>query len=310
MMDRDGDGTPETPWPTVAQDRSHAAVASIGQTTDHTCLRCHEHARTGYKRGTLFRPGHDIHSDSEAVAALAGGGDRHCVACHTASHHKFVRGDHVGGDLMASDYEVGSDANQLQCTTCHDTSALPQPIHMARHLDKIACETCHIPYTSGITYSVYGHGGQLNFGRDADGRDTKIITADHFLDGHTDDDVNNDWLAYRTRPTLMWFDGNVSFLAQSLAVRGAAGAKITPFKPMANGMVFDGRFFDGEMMTYNPDAGAAAMFNAYSMFRFQTGGSNADIFAALDFFDLSPDDVRSVTLATSCRRTPIARRWR
>ena len=68
MQDRDGDGTPETPWPTIAQDRSAAAVLSVGATSDETCLRCHEHARTGYKRGTLFRPGHDIHSSSEAVA--------------------------------------------------------------------------------------------------------------------------------------------------------------------------------------------------------------------------------------------------
>ena len=125
MMDRDGDGTPETPWPTVAQDRSFEAISSIGKTTDETCLRCHEHARTGYKRGTLFREGHDIHATSDAVAKIGGGQGRHCVACHTPSHHKFVRGDHVGGDLMASDYQVGSTANQLECTKCHHISDLP-----------------------------------------------------------------------------------------------------------------------------------------------------------------------------------------
>ena len=93
----------------------------------------------------------------------------------------------------------------------------------------------------------------------------------------------------------MWFDGNVSFLAQSLAVRGAPDAKITPFKPMANGMVFDARFFDG-VMANNAAMDGAYQYNAYSMYRFQADGANADVFAALDFFDLTPDEVRSVTL--------------
>lgn len=295
MMDRDGDGVPETPWPTIAQDRSFAAVSSIGLTSDEHCLRCHEHARTGYKRGTLFRAGHDVHATSAALADIGGGEGRHCVACHTSEHHKFVRGDSVGGDLMASDYPVGSPENQLNCQSCHNAAALPQPWHSTQHLDKLACETCHIPYASGITYSVYGHGGQLNFGRNADGLDTRLITADHLLDDHTDADVNSDWEAYRVRPTLMWFDGNVSFLAQSLAVRGAPNAKITPFKPMANGMVFDGRFFTGQM-TRDEGTPDGYMYNAHSMFRFQTGGANADIFAALGFFDLSPEQVRGVTL--------------
>lgn len=295
MMDADGDGTPETPWPTVAQDRSFEAISSLGETNDETCLRCHEHARTGYKRGTLFRPGHDIHSDSEAVGIIGGGEHRHCVACHEVSHHKFVRGDKVGGDLMASDYEVGTPENELYCTNCHTASALPGIWHKPAHLNVMACETCHIPYSSGITYSLYGHGGQLNFGRNADGLDTKIISADHLLDDGNDDDVNNDWEAYKVRPTLVWFDGRVSFLAQPLAVRGTPGAKITPFKPMANGMVFDARFFDGDMVA-NDAMGGAYQYNAHSMYRFLAGGSNANVFAALDFLDLTPDEARQVTL--------------
>lgn len=295
MQDRDGDGTPETPWPTIAQDRSVEAVATIGKTTDHTCLRCHEHARTGYKRGTLFRKGHDVHATSAVLAEAGGGEDRHCVACHTASHHKFKRGDHVGGDLMASDYPIGSEENSLECTSCHTASSLPQDIHFSQHMAVMSCETCHIPATSGITYSLWGHGTNLTFGRNKDGRDTLLITKDHYSDDGTDEDVNTDWEAYRTFPTLMWYDGNVSFLAQSLAVRGAPGAKLVPFKPMANGMVFDGRFFGGEMMA-NEAMGGAYQYNAHSMYRFQAGGSNADLFGALGFFTLTPSDVRNVTL--------------
>lgn len=295
MQDRDGDGIPETPWPTIAQDRSFEAIASIGATNDHTCLRCHEHARTGYKRGTLFRKGHDVHATSEAVAALGGGGERHCVACHEVDHHKFRRGDSVGGDLMAVDHPVGSAANQLTCTTCHQTSSLTQPTHHTRHLETLACESCHIPYTSGITYALWGQGSNLTFGRNAGGMDTRVITLDHYLDAGTDEDVNTDWEAYRTYPTLSWFNGNVSFLAQSLAVRGSAGAKITPFKPMANGMVFDARYFDGTMMA-NAAADGQYLYNAHSMYRFQAGGANADVFQALGFLTISAEEARGITL--------------
>lgn len=295
MQDRNGDGQPETPWPTVAQDRSFAAVSSLGETDDESCLRCHEHARTGYKRGTLFRPGHDIHAASDAVANIGGGSGRHCVACHTVDHHKFRRGDSVGGDLMAVDYPVGSAENRLTCTDCHNPSGLSELIHMSQHLNVMACETCHIPYTSGITYALWGQGTNLTFGRNAQGQDTKVITLDHYLNDGTDGDVNADWTAYKTFPTLSWFNGRVSFLAQSLALRSTPGAKITPFKPMANGMVFDARYFNGEM-TNNAAMGGAYQYNAYSMYRFQAGGANADVFKALGFFTLSADEVRSITL--------------
>lgn len=295
LQDRNGDGIPDTPWPTVAQDRSFEAVSSLGPTNDETCLRCHEHARTGYKRGTLFRKGYDVHATSDAVAAMGGGENRHCVACHKVDHHKFRRGDGVGGDLMAVDYPVGSVQNQLTCATCHDTTKLSRPYHSVRHLNTMACETCHIPYTSGITYSLWGQGANLTFGRNARGMDTKVITLDHYLDDGTDEDVGTDWEAFKSYPTLSWFNGRVSFLAQSLAVRGSPGAKITPFKPMANGMVFDARYFRGEMMS-NAAAGGQYAYNAYSMYRFQAGGANADIFKALGFFTMSADDVRAVTL--------------
>lgn len=296
MMDADGDGMPETPWPTIAQDRSFASVATVGLTKDDNCLRCHEHARTGYKRGTLYRPGYDVHAGSAKLAEMAGGEGRTCVACHTASHHKFKRGDTVGGDMMVADHEIGSPENELGCTSCHPRDSLPTDnFHVAKHLDAMACETCHIPYGSGITYSMYGHGGQISFGRDADGYDTKVITADTMLTDHESGDVDNDWEAYKVMPTLAWFNGQVSFLAQSLAVRGTPGAKITPFKPMANGMVFDARFFDG-VMKGNSAMNGAYQYNAHSMYRFFAQGNNAEMFDALDMLDMTPDAVRNVTL--------------
>jgi len=297
MFDSDSDGTPDTPWTTVAQDRSLAAMASIGPTTAEACLRCHEHARTGYKRGTLFLEGYDVHAT--AHTGPFAGAHNQCTVCHTADSHKFVRGHGVGGDLAAADYPPPPpgvapdphDPTNVNCTTCHDPATLPGFIHSDKHLEVIACETCHIPYTTGITYSLFGQGGQVSFGRNAHGQDTLLVDADHYV-ADSRADIDADYAAYRARPLLMWFDGGASFLAQSLAVRGMPNAKITPFKPMANGMVFDARFFNGVMM----QNAAGADYNAYSMYRFFADGHNAEAFSALGMLGMTPDDVRHVTL--------------
>ena len=297
MMDRDGDGTPETPWPTVAQDRSAEAILSMGPTSEEACLRCHEHARTGYKRGTLFLEGHDVHAS--ATSGPFQGADNRCTVCHTAAWHKFVRGHEVGGDLAAADYPPPApgtapnpaDPTELTCQKCHDPATLPEWIHTERHLAVMACETCHIPYSSGITYSLFGHGGHVAFARTDAGTDTKLVVADMYAaDGRAD--VDADWEAFKSRPILTWFDGGTSFLAQSLSVRGMPNARITPFKPMANGMVFDARFFQGA--TLKNDAGAD--YNAYSMYRFFANGMNAEAFQALGMLEMSPAAVRQVTL--------------
>ena len=315
MMDTDGDGTPETPWPTVAQDRSAEAVKSAGHTNEAGCLRCHEHARTGYKRATLFEEGYDVHAT--VSTGPFENAKNQCTVCHKVEKHKFVRGHSVGGDLAAADYPAPppgtktdpDDPTNIMCTTCHrietlvDSATPLEPvngkkasIHSSRHLDSMACETCHIPVSGGITYSIYGEGSHISFGRTTEGKDTKLISADHMkADGH--DDIAGDFTAYQAAPTLVWFNGGTSFLAQSLAVRGSPQAKITPFKPMANGMVFDARFFKGD--TIKNEAGAE--YNAYSMYRFyanksDTGAGNAEAFAAMDLLDLTPTEVRQITL--------------
>jgi hypothetical protein len=320
MMDTDGDSMPDTPWPTIAQDRSPEAVLSIGPTTTETCLRCHEHARTGYKRATLFEEGYDVHASAD-IEPFTGSHNR-CTVCHTASDHKFVRGHNVGGDLAAADYPPPppgvvpdpDDPTNIMCTTCHRLDEIQQAVtgsdkgkqkaagkkgsvHDQRHLESIACETCHIPYSGGITYSLYGDGAHISFGRNAEGKDTKLITADH-MRAEDAADIAADYTAYQALPALVWYNGGVSFLAQSLSVRGSPGAMITPFKPMANGMVFDARFFD-EVYTTNA---AGAPYNAHSMYRFyanqdsDTGMGNAEVFYAMDMSDLTPEEVRNITL--------------
>ncbi len=290
QIDTDGDGLPDAIWPTVAQDRSVAAVLSVGTTDEHSCLRCHEHARTGYKRGTLFREGYDVHASLCFDDGAGGCAKNNCTACHVTLDadldgdglldvHKFVRGHLVGGDLAAADYPPPApgvepdpeDETHLTCVQCHPIDELPGEIHSRRHLATIACETCHIVQSGGITYSVYGQGAHLSFGRNAAGRDTKVITLDHMIaEEEVEGDVEADFAAYKLTPVLMWFNGSTSFLAQSLATRDSDAAKIAPFKPMANGMVMDSRFFRGLTMKNK----AGELYNRFSMYRFFANAAN------------------------------------
>jgi hypothetical protein len=346
MMDTDGNGLPDTAWPTVAQDRSVAAVLSVGATDAHACLRCHEHARTGYKRGTLFREGYDVHASLCFDDGAGGCAKNNCTACHVTldadldgdglpDTHKFVRGHLVGGDLAAADYPPPApgvppdpeDETHLTCVQCHAEVDLPGEIHSTRHLATIACETCHIVQSSGITYSMYGQGAHVSFGRNAAGRDTKVITLDHMIaQPYAEGDIDADFAAYRMTPILMWFNGSTSFLAQSLATRDTENAKIAPFKPMANGMVMDARFFKGVMVD-NDKTGFP--YNKYSMYRFFANAiyckkagidpsicgddglyGNAEVFTALGLLGevkdkdgnvivqgLTPEETRLVSLA-------------
>jgi len=291
----DAEGKPICGWPTVGQDRSVEAVLSVGPTDEHTCLRCHEHARTGYKRGTLFRIGYDAHANvcfpNPNLTADDPNCREHntCTSCHVTLNedydgdglkdvHKFVRGHLVGGDLAAADYPPPApgepadpdDPTHLTCVQCHSPDSLPERdnngVHTDTHLEKIACETCHITRSGGITYSLYGQGGHISFGRNQEGKDTKLINLDHMVADEADPgDVDADFAAYKLTPVLMWFNGSTSFLAQSLAIRGADNAKITPFKPMANGMVMDGQFFTDQEYLVNK---AGFPYNAHSMYRF------------------------------------------
>lgn len=344
MVDTDADGIPDQGWPTIAQDRSPAAVLSVGATDEHSCLRCHEHARMGYKRGTLFREGYDVHAtlcfDDGAEGCLK----NNCTACHVTLDgdvdgdglddvHKFVRGHMVGGDLAAADYPPPApgvvadpaDPTHLTCTQCHTPTGSKYSVHGSRHLARIACETCHITRSAGITYSAYGQGSHLSFSRNAEGRDTKVITLDHMIaDDAVAGDVDADFEAYQVKPVLMWFNGMTSFLAQSLAVRGDPTAKIAPFKPMANGMAMDARFFRGLTMLNK----AGFPYNRFSMYRFFANSlncvnagidpsvcgddgryGNADVFTALGLLGtvedrfgnvivkgLTPEETRKVTL--------------
>ena len=118
----------------------------VREPRNEVCLSCH--AKPGWKkRGANFRPRTDVH----LRAGLK------CVDCHPAGssasdpriasreEHQFGKGDDPGGCVRDD-----LDDTCVSCADCHDTGRLGAPIAKhgwlpPLHLDKIACQTCHIP---------------------------------------------------------------------------------------------------------------------------------------------------------------------
>jgi nitrate/TMAO reductase-like tetraheme cytochrome c subunit len=219
------------------QDRSLRAAESVGQPIGAAqCLRCHEHGQASpdYKRGTPFTPEDDVH----AAAGLT------CTDCHKVDHHKMARGSRV------SDMHAWERQNvEVDCANCHSASQPHQSPSLAmynRHTSLIACETCHIPWTSGASRRVWAPTyGVTN------GPESTIPTLDPVTGVFEPYSAYSE--AYASRPAYRWFNGSVSMLAEPMnnanawdfqvATKTTPGAKIYPFRHIVSGMVMDRRGF-------------------------------------------------------------------
>ena len=118
----------------------------VREPRNSACLSCH--SQPGWKkRGANFRQRTDVH----LRAGLR------CVDCHPAGMsaedkrihgkelHQFGKGDDPGGHVRDD-----LDNTCRDCNDCHSNGHLGAPVAKHRwlpplHLDKIACQTCHIP---------------------------------------------------------------------------------------------------------------------------------------------------------------------
>lgn len=118
----------------------------VREPRNEACLACH--AKPGWKkRGANFRSRTDVH----LRAGLK------CIDCHPAGSaakddringrevHQFAKGDDPGGHVRDD-----LDNTAPECVSCHTTGKLGAPVAKHKwlpplHLDKIACQTCHIP---------------------------------------------------------------------------------------------------------------------------------------------------------------------
>ena len=118
----------------------------VREPRNETCLNCHSKPQWK-KRGASFTEFTDVH--------IAKG--MKCVDCHVSGSmatdsrikgkevHQFGKGDDPSGNVRND-----LDNTMRTCTDCHLTGYLNAPIAKHSwlpdlHLDKLACQTCHIP---------------------------------------------------------------------------------------------------------------------------------------------------------------------
>ena len=210
-------------------DTSLKAALSITKTpTTEACLRCHEHSFSDdYKRGMPYTADNDVH----AKAGLS------CLTCHTSENHKIAKGMYES-DMVANDLpDVPVD-----CANCHGDKPHQGKIGetLNAHIDKIACQTCHIPEASGIVYENWGKPVKDNIrGKYSELSKFDKIPADPDLYVPTD-------TIKMGHPSYIWRVPNTkdqknaqSWMAFATADINTSGAKIFPVRGLTQVMLFD-----------------------------------------------------------------------
>lgn len=125
------------------------SIHLVREVRNETCLNCH--AKPDWKKkGTTYSNRRDVHMN----AGLK------CVDCHTAgsmASNELIRGKEVHqvgkGDDPSGNVRNDLDNTVRSCQDCHISGYLNAPIAKHSwlppvHLEKIACQTCHIPERS------------------------------------------------------------------------------------------------------------------------------------------------------------------
>ncbi len=116
------------------------AARTVHEPERSNCLQCHATAGGGdaVKRGDLtLAHAQTVDRDFDVHMATTGENFR-CQDCHTTTDHRVAG---KGSDLRPTDNPVG-----MGCTDCHGNVASDHNAEfLAMHLDRVACQTCHIP---------------------------------------------------------------------------------------------------------------------------------------------------------------------
>jgi hypothetical protein len=180
----------------MGQDRTTKAAIAIAKPTVKNCMVCHETAGGGVliKRGFAFTRENDVH----AAKGMA------CVDCHKAQNHRIPTGFDPNN--------WANDGIRLDCIDCHTLKPHKEEDYN-RHTARIACQTCHIPWTGGAIAKDFTKWEQA---------------SDKFYEPTTLKKEANE-----TAPVYAWYNKTVSNTPHFIGPKGSkkdSKSKIYPFK--------------------------------------------------------------------------------
>jgi len=119
------------------------AVQTVHLPERTNCLQCHAKAGGGdaVKRGDLAMASADTDDVQYDVHMSVSAGDLKCQECHIFRNHRFAG---KGSDIRPTDLDI-----HIACSGCHTNKAKSNGHSSStinRHVVRVACQTCHIPY--------------------------------------------------------------------------------------------------------------------------------------------------------------------
>jgi octaheme c-type cytochrome (tetrathionate reductase family) len=200
-------------------------VYNIGKPSRANCGACHFYADGGdnVKHGDLSS---DLLHPTRDLDVHMGGLDFACQQCHTQQKHGLA-----GFSLHSVD-EGGEPA---KCTRCHGASGMhttnpPLDSLIEPHLDRVACESCHIP-----TFAR-GKPTLTAWYWDTAGRDVDPIPTDALGQPTYDKNLGTLAWAQDVKPEFRWFNGNwrrlIVGVDDTYMVAGTAAEPVIMAEPM------------------------------------------------------------------------------
>ncbi|WP_198666167.1 multiheme c-type cytochrome [Tropicimonas sp. IMCC34043] len=189
------------------------AARSVGPSTRASCGSCHFNADGGggVKHGDLNADLIDPAATLDVhMAAAPDGAGFTCSTCHTTRDHAIAGSRYEGAPSAAPDRPALAGA-AASCQGCHSATphkAVASGARLDRHIDRVACETCHIPAlargeTSTRILWDWSSIGKL-------GRDRKpMVDKDKTGQITYSTEKGNLAAANDIRPTLIWSNGQL-----------------------------------------------------------------------------------------------------
>lgn len=247
------EGRPEMDLTRIAQ-----SVALPGR---NNCGSCHfyggggDNVKHGDLSSVLFRPGRDID-----VHMGEDGENFSCVICHVGEGHDWSgsRYNMVGRDTKGTG-KPGMPRDTASCESCHDHDPHKTGltgIKLNDHVDRVACETCHIPeFAIGGVATKTGWDWRTA-GRLKDGEGFKLegYTQGDGKHRHTYKSIKGSFeYGENLQPTYGWFNGIMQYTtidttfddSKPVLINEPSGsaddpdARIWPFKVMHTVQPYD-----------------------------------------------------------------------
>jgi octaheme c-type cytochrome (tetrathionate reductase family) len=180
----------------------------VGPTSRTTCGSCHFGERTTdpFIHGHLPAALGDNPSEDLDVHMGTDYLDFSCSTCHTPQQHQFFSSKYqpVSASDMADSHQV-----HATCISCHDQDDVHANGKLTDHIDRVACQTCHIPQYARagpvMTTWDWSQAGKS----DDQGQPVVERTEDGLLTYHGDYGAFT-WDENIT-PQYTWFDGTITF---------------------------------------------------------------------------------------------------